>query len=83
MRIDKYLKVSRLIKRREVAKEMLDRGLVTLNGKVAKPASEVKEGDLISITSPTGKKAEVKVLAVKNVASSSETSSLYQVLQDK
>ena len=45
MRIDKYLKVTRLIKRRAAAKELLDRGIFLINGKVAKPSSEVKQND--------------------------------------
>lgn len=49
MRIDKYLKVSRLIKRRTLASEACDQGRVTINDKVAKPGSEVKEGDIIEI----------------------------------
>ena len=53
MRLDKYMKVSRLIKRREVAKEMIDLGYVSINDKIAKPSSEVKEGDVLLITSPS------------------------------
>ena len=49
MRLDKYLKVSRLIKRRTVANEACDAGRVTLNGKVARASAEVKEGDVIEI----------------------------------
>ena len=49
MRLDKYLKVSRIIKRRTVAKEASEGGRVTLNGKVAKPSTEVKEGDVMEI----------------------------------
>lgn len=49
MRIDKYLKVSRLIKRRTVACEACDAGRVTINGKVAKASSAVKTGDIIEI----------------------------------
>lgn len=49
MRIDKYLKVSRLIKRRTLASEACDAGRVFINGKVAKPGSEVKVGDIIEI----------------------------------
>ena len=49
MRLDKYMKVSRLIKRREVAKEMIDLGYVSINGKIAKPSSEVEEGDVLEI----------------------------------
>ena len=50
MRLDKYLKVSRLIKRRTVANEACDNGRVTINGKVAKASTEVKVGDVIAIS---------------------------------
>ncbi len=49
MRLDKYLKVSRIIKRRTVANEACTGGRVSVNGKAAKPAAEVKEGDLLEI----------------------------------
>ncbi len=49
MRIDKYLKVSRLIKRRTVANEVCEQGRVKINDKVAKPGSEIKVGDIIEI----------------------------------
>lgn len=49
MRIDKYLKVSRIIKRRTVASEACTSGRVTINQKIAKPSSEIKPGDVISI----------------------------------
>ena len=49
MRLDKYLKVSRIIKRRTIAKECVDRGLVTLNSKIAKASSEVKVGDILEV----------------------------------
>ncbi|MDR3310968.1 MAG: RNA-binding S4 domain-containing protein [Oscillospiraceae bacterium] len=49
MRIDKFLKTSRLIKRRTVAQEACDGGRVTISGKTAKPSSEVKEGDVVEI----------------------------------
>ena len=50
MRLDKYLKVSRIIKRRTVAKEQIDKGFVLLNSKVAKASTEVKVGDLITLS---------------------------------
>ena len=50
MRLDKFLKVSRIIKRRTVAKEACDKGIVTINGKQAKSSSEVKIGDVLEIT---------------------------------
>ncbi len=49
MRIDKYLKVSRVIKRRTVAQEACEGGRVSINGKTAKPSSEVKIGDVVEI----------------------------------
>lgn len=49
MRLDKYLKISRIIKRRSVANEACSGGRVTLNGKVAKPGAEVKPGDIMTI----------------------------------
>mgnify|MGYP001095395820 FL=1 len=50
MRLDKYLKVSRIIKRRTVAKEACESGRVIINGKVAKPSTEVNEDDIIEIS---------------------------------
>jgi len=49
MRLDKYLKVSRIIKRRTLANEACDQGRVTINGKMAKPSTEVKVGDILEI----------------------------------
>lgn len=50
MRLDKYLKVSRIIKRRTIAKEACESGRVSINDKIAKPSTEIKEGDIIQIT---------------------------------
>ena len=49
MRIDKYLKVSRIIKRRTIAKEACDRGLVSLNGRISKAGAEVGVGDVLEV----------------------------------
>lgn len=49
MRLDKYLKVSRIIKRRTVAKEACESGRVSINGKIAKPSTDIKENDIIEI----------------------------------
>lgn len=69
MRLDKYLKVSRLIKRREVAKQFIDKGYVLLNDKVAKPSSEVKIDDIIQIVSPLGgKSVKAKVKEIRMVS---------------
>ena len=80
MRLDKYMKVSRLIKRREVAKEMIDLGCVSINGKIAKPSSEVKEGDVLLITSPSGKTMKVNIVKILLVASIKDASSMYEVM---
>lgn len=79
MRLDKYLKVTRLIKRREAAKEMIERGLVSVNSKPAKPATEIKEGDDILITSLTGRKVEVTVKSVQEYATVQSAPTLYEV----
>ena len=52
MRLDKYLKVSRIIKRRTVANEACDAGRVTINGRPAKASADVKEGDVITFNNP-------------------------------
>ena len=67
MRLDKYLKVSRLIKRRTVANEACDSGRVTVNGKVARASYDIKVGDEITITFGA-KPLSVKVLEVKDTA---------------
>lgn len=64
MRLDKYLKVSRIIKRRTVASDACEQGKVTVNGKVAKPSTPVKEGDIIEVTfGERTLKAEVLTIA--------------------
>ena len=71
MRIDKYLKLTRLIKRRTVAKELLDRGIFTINGRVAKPSSEVNEGDIVVL--PLGRhKLTIKVVRLASYTKKGE-----------
>ncbi|MCY0879637.1 MAG: RNA-binding S4 domain-containing protein [Firmicutes bacterium] len=77
MRIDKYLKVSRLIKRRTLAKEALDQGRVSVNGRVVKASYEVKVGDLIELNLPSGLRA-VRVEAVRENVPAQEASTLYR-----
>ena len=79
MRLDKYLKVSRIIKRRTVAKEAGEGGRVTINGKVAKPSSEVKEGDVLEIRFGD-KLARYKILNVAETVRKYEASLMYEVL---
>lgn len=79
MRIDKFLKVSRILKRRTVAQEACGEDKVLLNGKVAKPSSAVKIGDIIEILYATGS-LKVRVLNVKETVKKEEASSLYEVV---
>lgn len=79
MRLDKYLKVSRLIKRRTVACQACELGKVTLNGKVAKPSASVSEGDTISITLGV-KTITVKVEKITEHALKADASDMYTVL---
>ena len=79
MRLDKYLKVSRIIKRRTVANDACDSDHVTVNGKPAKASYDVKEGDLIAVT--FGERTlKVRVLNVKEYTTKSDAASLYEVI---
>lgn len=79
MRLDKYLKVSRLIKRRTVANEACDTGRVEVNGKVARASYDVKVGDRITLR--FGERAlSVEVVDVSETAGKSEASLLYREL---
>ena len=82
MRIDKFLKVSRLIKRREVAKELCDAGLVLLNNKPVKPSSEVVGGETLVMTLGR-RKLEVRILDVRPFANKEQAGSLYEIISDK
>ena len=79
MRLDKYLKVSRLIKRRTVANEACDAGRVMVNGKVAKASSDVKVGDVIEIA--FGQKAtKVEVLDIQDTTKKEAAKELFRYL---
>ncbi len=80
MRIDKYLKVSRIIKRRTVAQEACEGGKVTINGKVAKPSSEVKVGDVLSLQFGA-RCVTVEVLEVKETVKKDDASLMYRQLE--
>ena len=77
MRLDKYPKVSRLIKRRTVANEACDNGLVTVNDKPARASYEVKEGDRISLRFGA-RIITVEVLSVQETVRQSEAAALYR-----
>lgn len=79
MRLDKYLKVSRLIKRRTVANEACDGGRVTLNGKTAKAGVEVKPGDIIEVS--FGQRSlKVEVTSVSENATKADAPAMYREL---
>ena len=81
MRLDKYLKVSRVIKRRTIAKDILDIGLAKLNGKVAKPSTEVKEQDLIELT--LGDRIlNIRVLSLLQSARKENASEMYEIVSE-
>lgn len=80
MRLDKYLKVSRLIKRRTVANEACGGDHISVNGKTAKASYQVKEGDLISITYGE-KTVVVKVTNIKDSTKKADAAEMYEVIQ--
>ena len=79
MRLDKWLKVSRLIKRRTVAQEACDGGRVSVNGKVAKPSADVKPGDVIEISFGS-KSLRAEVLSVAETVKKDDAAAMYREL---
>ena len=79
MRLDKYLKVSRLIKRRTVANEACDAGRVMINDKVAKASAEVKVGDVIEIAFGN-KPVKVEVLDIRDTTKKEEAKDMFKYL---
>ena len=79
MRLDKYLKISRIIKRRTVANEACDAGRVIINGRVAKASADVKIGDIIEVGFGNNL-LKIKVLSVAEVVRKDEASGMYEVI---
>ncbi len=80
MRLDKYLKVSRIIKRRTVANDACDSEHVEVNGRRAKASYDVKEGDIISIT--FGQKTlKLRVLSVRDSVAKADAAGMYEILE--
>ena len=80
MRLDKWLKVSRLIKRRTVANEACDNGRVTANGRPVKASYDVKEGDVLELK--FGEKAiRVEVISVADIVGKADGAAMYQELR--
>lgn len=78
MRLDKYLKVTRIIKRRTIANEACDAGKILVNDKVARASYDVKIGDIIEIT--MGRPLKVKVLSVSIYATKEDAASNYEII---
>jgi ribosomal 50S subunit-recycling heat shock protein len=79
MRLDKYLKVSRIIKRRTVANDACDAAHVTVNGRPAKASYDVKIGDVVEVTFGA-RTLRIRVLEVKETVGKGDAASLYEVL---
>ena len=81
MRLDKYLKVSRIIKRRTVANDACDAEHVTVNGRRAKASYDVKEGDVVEIA--FGQRVlKFKVLTVKETVAKADAASMYEIIEN-
>ena len=80
MRLDKYLKVARIIKRRTVANDACDASCVTVNGRSAKASYDVKVGDILEITFGS-RTLKIRVLDVKDTVGKSDASTLYEVIE--
>ena len=81
MRLDKFLKVSRLIKRRTVANEACDGARVSVNGRPAKASYDVKLGDEITVAFGT-KNVTVKVVDIRETTKKSESAGMYEVISE-
>lgn len=79
MRLDKFLKVSRIIKRRMVAKDACDSDKVLINGKLSKPSSKINVGDIVEITFGTSN-FKIEVLEIKEHVRKDEAETLYRVI---
>lgn len=82
MRLDKYLKVSRLIKRRTVAKDVCEGDKVCVNGRLAKPSADIKPGDVITIDMKNHL-LEVKILSTPPNVKTEDAHTLYEVIRDQ
>lgn len=80
MRLDKYLKVSRIIKRRTVAKEACEGGRVSINGKVAKPSTSLKEDDIIEIVFGN-KTLKAKIINLAEHVRKEDAKNMYEIIE--
>lgn len=82
MRLDKYLKVSRIIKRRTIAKEMADNGRVFINDKIAKSSTTVEEGDRITIVFGN-RQVTVEVKALLDSTKKEDAKEMFDIIEEK
>ena len=82
MRIDKYLKVARILKRREVGKQLALNERLLINDRIAKPASEVKLGDIVKIIFGH-REITIRVKEIRDSASKEQAFEMYEVLEEK
>ena len=82
MRIDKFLKVSRIIKRRTLAKEVADNGRITVNGKIVKSSTKVDVDDIITIQFGN-KVVEVKVLALLDSTKKEDAKNMFEIIKEE
>ena len=80
MRLDKYLKITRIIKRRTVANEACDAGKISVNDKIARASYDVKVGDIIEINMGQ-KPLKVKVISISDFVKKDEAANYYQVIE--
>lgn len=81
MRVDKYLKVTRILKRRTVSKELADNQRILVNDKVSKPSTSIKEGDFITIILGN-KSIKIKVVKTANFSKKEESDELYELIEE-
>lgn len=81
MRLDKFLKVSRIIKRRTVAKEVADKGRIEVNDQVAKSSTSLKVGDVLKIHFGN-KTLEIKVLILKDSTKKDDANEMYEIISE-
>ena len=82
MRLDKYLKVARILKRRSVSKELADSKRVYVNGRIAKPSTEIKVGDVIRVLFGN-REITVRVCGIEKQVSKSAAAELFEVIEEK
>lgn len=82
MRLDKYLKTARILKRRSVSKELADQDRVYINGKVAKPSTDVKVGDIIKVIFGY-RELTLRVLMIQKQVNKNDAALMFEVIEEK